>query len=205
MQTRPRERARGALVVDDDTQRRPRLLGNATGMGDVARIDRERPGEVVDPGAREHVRLDQRRHGKPTRTLLELETTELHTLVGLGVRPECDAELPSPRGHVREIALDDIQVEQEGRGFDLVDVHVSPSLFPFPVISRRGTPSAVAGSNASVCRPRARHPPLGPTAPAGCPIPAAAWWPGARSRTSCWGAGSRRRGRAPLPGGPTDR
>src|SRR5438132_10100271 len=138
MQTRPRERARGALVVDDDPQRRPRLLGNATGMGDVARIDRERPGEVAEPGARDHLGLDQRRHGEPTRTLLELETTELHTLVCLGVRPECDAELPSPRGHVREIALDDIQVEQEGRGFDLVDVHVSPSLFPFPVISRRG-------------------------------------------------------------------
>src|SRR6059036_1015691 len=42
------------------------------------------------------------------------------------MRAECDAELPSPRGHVREIALDDIQVEQEGRGFDVVDVHVSP-------------------------------------------------------------------------------
>src|SRR5437879_1470815 len=179
MQTRPRERARGALVVDDDPQRRPRLLGNATGMGDVARIDRERPGEVVEPGAREHLGLDQRRHGEPTRTLLELETTELHTLVGLGVRPECDDELASTRVHVRETALDDITVEKAGRGFEIVEVHVSPSLFPFPVISRRGTPSAVAGSNASGRRPRARHPPLGPTAPARCPIPAAAWWPGA--------------------------
>src|SRR5207245_512603 len=117
-------------------------------------IDRERPGEVVEPGAREHLRLDQRRHGKPTRALLELETTELHTLVGLGVRPECDAELPSPRGHVREIALDDIQVEQEGRGFDLVDVHVSP--FPFP-LSRYFT------TWNSVCRRRIQR--IWPSAP----------------------------------------
>src|SRR5207244_11537655 len=49
---------------------------------------------------------------------------------GLGVRPGSAAEWPSPRGQGREIALDDIQVEPEGRGFDLVDVHVSPSPFP---------------------------------------------------------------------------
>src|SRR5207249_6768628 len=79
MQTRPRERARGAFVVDDDPQRRPRLLGNATGVGDVARIDRERPGEVLEPGAREHLRLDQRRHGEPTRAPRELERSEEHT------------------------------------------------------------------------------------------------------------------------------
>src|SRR2546426_5556468 len=95
MQTRPRERARGALVVDDDPQRRPRLLGNATGVGDVAWIDGKRPGEVLEPGAREHLRLDQRRHGEPTRALRELETTDLHTLVGLGVRDRKSTRLNS--------------------------------------------------------------------------------------------------------------
>src|SRR5207237_10692237 len=95
-----------------------------------------------------------RPHREPTPARRALETTQLHTRVGLGVRPECDAELPSPRGHVREIALDDIQVEQEGRGFDVVHVHVSP--FPFP-LSRYFT------TWNSVCRRRIQR--VWPSAP----------------------------------------
>src|SRR3989441_6823673 len=123
-------------------------------MGNVTRINGKRPRQVAEPGAREHLRLDQRRHGEPARPVLELQATELYALVRFGVRPQRDAELPGPRGHVREIALDDIQVEQQGRGFDVVDVHASP--FPFP-LSRYFT------TWNSVCRRRIQR--IWPSAP----------------------------------------
>src|SRR5439155_8979083 len=85
---------------------------------------------VAEPGAREHLRLDQRRHGEPARAVRELPASELHALVRPGVRPQCDAELPSAPGHVREIALHDIEVQQERRRLDVVPPHVSR--FPFP-------------------------------------------------------------------------
>jgi hypothetical protein len=95
-------------------------LSDSAGVRDVARVERERPGQIHAPGAREHVRLDERRHGEPPRPVLQLEATQLDALVCLRMGPERYAEVPRPLGHPQDVSLDGIQVEEQRGRFQLV-------------------------------------------------------------------------------------
>src|SRR5207244_9712088 len=94
VQSRPRERPSRAEVVYDDPERRARLLRDPPCMRDVARIYRERPGEIVDPGPGEHLALDERRDREAAPPVLQLEASEPHPFVRLRVPAAADAEPP---------------------------------------------------------------------------------------------------------------
>src|SRR5207247_588080 len=128
--------------------------------GDVARIDGEGAREVADPGPGEYLRLDQRRYREPLRAVLELLASELHTLVRLGVWPECDAESLGAIGHPADVALDDVEVEEQRRCLDVVHLshHVKlclPAQHP-PYLSVR-----TEGRVLLLRRPDRLIPPLG--------------------------------------------
>ena len=131
MQPRAGERPGRIEVVDDDAQRRPGLLHDATRVGDVARIDRKRPREVGDAGTGEHLGLHERGHREPARPVLELQTAQLDALVGFRVGPQRHAQLPGAPGHPLEIALHDIEVQQERRCLHVVRSYASR--IPHPV------------------------------------------------------------------------
>ena len=119
VQTGAPQRLRGGEVVHHHAQRGARLFRDAPYVGQVRRVERKRPRDIGEPGASEHIRFDERRHRDARGAVRYLALAELHALVRLEVRPQADAELLGALGHVLEVALHHVEVEEQRRGLEV--------------------------------------------------------------------------------------
>src|SRR5690348_8075911 len=86
-------------------------------MRDLAGVDRERPQNVVEPGVRKDLGFIERRYRHTARAMRDLSPSQLDAFVGLDVRPQADAEIAGASRHGGQVALDHVEVEEQGRGF----------------------------------------------------------------------------------------
>ncbi len=108
------EGAHGFDGVDDHAQGDPpRQLAHLLQPGED---QRERPGEVVEAVVGEDAGLVQRRNGEAGDAQGALALGDLDALVGLDVRAQRHAEAGGALGHAAQVALQDVEVEEEGRG-----------------------------------------------------------------------------------------
>src|SRR5437667_12660855 len=82
-------------------------------------IEWKRPGEIAESPAREGLGLEQRGDRNPLRTLRGLAPSQLETLVRLDVRPERDAQPFRAIGHVFQIALHHVVIQEQRRSLDV--------------------------------------------------------------------------------------
>src|SRR6185503_702079 len=118
MQTRPRDRARRFEIVQHDTQRHT-ALDDALHMRHVGPIQWKCPGEVGESPIGECLGLEQRRDGHAVCTMRHLPASQLETLVRLDVRPQRHTESFGAAGHMLEVALHHVLMEQQRGGFDV--------------------------------------------------------------------------------------
>src|SRR5689334_327852 len=109
-------------IIENHAQGDP-VPGDLLDVADVRRIERECPGEIGEPAARERLRLEQRGNGDSRCTVGELPAAQLETLVCLDVRAQRDVETSGSLRHVLEIVLHHVAIEQQRGGFD-VEHHV---------------------------------------------------------------------------------
>src|SRR5688572_21760605 len=88
-------------------------------MRDMRAIEWKRPGEIRESSARKRFGLEQGGYRYPLRAVFQLAPAQLETLVRLDVRPQRHAQPFGACRHLREVALHDVVVEQQGRGFDV--------------------------------------------------------------------------------------
>ena len=119
VQPRAPQRLRGGEVVHHDAQRGARLVLEAPRVGEVRRVERERPGDVGEPRRGERLRFDECRHRDARRAARHLALAELQALVGLDVRPQRDAQALRAFGHVGEVALYHLEVHEERRRLEV--------------------------------------------------------------------------------------
>jgi hypothetical protein len=110
-------------VVHDDTHSRPGLVHDAPHAREVRGVEGEGPRQVGQPRTREFLGLDQRGDREPLRAVLELQTPELDALVRLRVRAQPYAQTLCPLGHLGDVALHHVQVQQQRRRFEVVERH----------------------------------------------------------------------------------
>ncbi len=115
VQAGPRERLGGGQVVHQYAQRGP--LGDAADVRDVGRVEGKRPGQVREPGPGHGLGLEQRRNREAAGAVGQLPLGQVDALVGLDVRSQGDAEATRALRHVREVPLDDVEVQEQCGGF----------------------------------------------------------------------------------------
>ena len=76
--------------------------------------------EVVEAGVREDLGLRRLGHGQPGGAGRELQARDLDDLVGLGVRPQAHPGGARPLRHGGDVALDAVEVDEDGGGGDVV-------------------------------------------------------------------------------------
>ena len=99
------------IGVHDDAE--PDAASELRGVRRPPQDQRIRPRDVLEPVAREHARFRERRDREPRRTELPLQPGDFHTLVRLDVRAQSHAEPIATLCHHAEVALEDIQVEEQ--------------------------------------------------------------------------------------------
>ena len=119
VQPRATQRLGGGEIVHHHAQAGAGLFGDAPGVGQVRRVERERPGDVGESRGGERLRLDQRRYRDARRTVAQLALAQLETLVGLDVRPQRDAEVLGALGHADDVALHHVEMEEERGRFEV--------------------------------------------------------------------------------------
>src|SRR6266550_5731742 len=103
-------------------------------------IEWKRPGEIAEPPAREGLGLEQRGDRNPLRALRRLAPSQLETLVRLDVRPERDAQPFRAIGHVFQIALHHVAIQEQRRSLDVdhADLRTSTrALLPMGTVRKK--------------------------------------------------------------------
>src|SRR5207249_8199149 len=92
-----------------------------------------------DAGGGHHFRFAELRAGDAERAGGDLPPRDLRAAVGLRMRPEIFSGTPDVSRHAFEIALEPIEIDQQGRGRNVVAVHGVIPFNPFwrPWPSRR--------------------------------------------------------------------
>ncbi len=105
-------------------QRLRRLLEHAHQTADLLGPHYFRGDEhVADARRRHHLGFAHLGAADAHRARGDLSARDLRTLVGLGVRPDLLPRRLHIRGHLGDVPLEAVQVEEEGGGGDLVPVH----------------------------------------------------------------------------------
>ena len=84
-------------------------------MVEVRRIERECPREVREPTSGKRLRFEQGRHRNAVRAVRDLPASQFEAFVSLDVGTQVNAKPARAAGHMRQIALHHIAVEQERR------------------------------------------------------------------------------------------
>jgi hypothetical protein len=77
--------------------------------------------EVLEAGGREHLGLRGLRHRQPGGAARDLQPADVDHLVGLGMRTQAHAVGAGPLRHARDVALQNVEVDENRRRRELVD------------------------------------------------------------------------------------